>query len=491
MSCYSDEVAADSPALYWPLDETDGPTVADDSGNGLDGAFGTGSLSTNNILQNSTRVGPSSLASAVLDGSGELAIAITTPSPLQTGDLRYVAIACIGGTSVDLPANTTVIDESDVNGVFCGLYEEEVTAPSTATYTVHGSAGAQAVWSAWRYFAASGRTAKLSRSSFVVSTPETAVTDHDVPSRTIIDRWDVLVNVVMGRIYDPQITEPYPRPPAGMTDRSPEFLGDGVPFVGLAHQGVYYDPATSGATGVRTWTLTDSHEVFGDPDADPASMDVYGIALLLQPDPVPGPEPADRLVTGCDSDCPDIEVPFFARHDSLAGEFVSLVGTSPLNGLNTWSAEVWFYVDPIMVSIGRVWAIGNHELRVDPTIDPGRVRVTISGSSGTRSTEIGAKVGCWNHVAVVSSNAENLTHLYINGVEVLVDSVLPTTKTLITGTAARIGTASSGASSFRGNLGHFALYDTALSAGRLAARVAYGCGVCREAAGWNVGAVVF
>jgi VCBS repeat-containing protein len=41
-SSYYDEVMADSPALYWRLDETNGTTAVDSSGNGYDGTYGTG-----------------------------------------------------------------------------------------------------------------------------------------------------------------------------------------------------------------------------------------------------------------------------------------------------------------------------------------------------------------------------------------------------------------------------------------------------------------
>jgi hypothetical protein len=175
---YADVVLADSPALYWPLDETAGAaTAADLSGNGR-----TGAKSAN---AQGSRVGPVSGQTATdLDGAAG-AVITSTYNPFVNGVARtFEAWVLRDGTT-----NDTIFGAA-------AQFMVRVTGASTVAFDVNTAVGFDSTWTvtldaAWHHvvvvFNEPGNTVEL------------FVDGVSIASRATTDQWDAPGNFQAGR----------------------------------------------------------------------------------------------------------------------------------------------------------------------------------------------------------------------------------------------------------------------------------------------------
>lgn len=476
MSCYSDEVLADTPLLYWPLDETQNkPTTPDASGNGLDGAFENDNLKRLGYYWIADSGDTEDDGFTVLDGSGLLTVTPDFVTALA-GDTVITAIAVADSAAFVNASSGTPPSSWTVGGMKCFLYLE---APGTS-FEVHGAAGAQIMWQSVCYATSSARAARL---SFIgedgAGAIATGVTTYDVPARNLPAdrRWAVLINVTLGVSHDTEGLWP----PVEMNDRGFSTGGGDIPFAHIADQGVFVDEDAV-STGVRSWATPDGT----------STADVVGWSLVLVPSVTaadPGPSVSYLEVVDCaGGGCTPALAPEFSRfQDDLASEWVVREGLHPLVGLDDWTVEVWARVNPD-VDIwggGTLWSLGAWYCSFVGAPGPTTplLRVSLGVTHTLAPYGRGIKLDCWNHVVVTGTAADEIARVYLNGKHLTELDF----ETFISGWPGAwpssglimVGAAGDRFANFVGWLAQFALYDHALSPERIAAHFTHGCEVCR------------
>ncbi len=182
--------------------------------------------------------------------------------------------------------------------------------------------------------------------------------------------------------------------------------------------------------------------------------------------------------------------------------------TSPLSGTGDFTAEIWLRPDVDSFTRPTRPYQTIFQQRLVGRVMTGFFRLSMNGAAfvvflnGSKvipmaSSSIGERTECWTHLVVRRSGTA--VTLKMNGSTI--------------GSAASSGTITDQHLSvavdysdmlhppysthkeewelWKGQLAHFALYDTALSDARIAARVAAGCTQCGETSSWHIGSLRF